>query len=349
MHFNMQADTGELIFGYVVPDSFTSVPLIRVFSDGEELLVFAANVISEGLVAAGRHETGACAFRIDVGMLPALPDLKDLELIEAETGLLIYRRPRENIIRKKILRLETHLLPLWRLDNALESRFQYFAQGAEKYGRETVMQMFQLHSIESVYVSARILYNNYSFHIDESKFQTIILLQDPHLEIAERFVVLSKLGDNEIEQLGMRRDSLSMRSAIEFAKALPMEDEKALARALRSMPADVAAAFANPVVRQLTTATPDEMPRRGAIATALDLLSSFAIVGLRHEPEAFLHAMGELLGLGSATLPAFPHFPSIAALAAFLKTSGVIDALIEQDNELFHFVAEAYKKALQVS
>src|ERR1700722_7476852 len=227
MYFNLQYDTGDKIVGYVVPDSFSEVPSIRVCRNGEELLVFAANEIREGLVEAGRHETGACGFRIDVEMLPALPNLQNIELLDADSGVLIYRRSYGNIVKKKILRLETHLLPMWRLDNALESRFQYFAQSAEKFGRESVTQMFLLDFIDSVYVSARILYKNYSYYVEGGKFETIILLQDPYTELAERLTVLSKLGDAEVEQLGMRRDSIGMKSAIEFAKTLPLQDEKA--------------------------------------------------------------------------------------------------------------------------
>jgi hypothetical protein len=346
MYFNLESDTGDKIVGYVVPDSFSGVPSIRVCSDGAELLVFTANEVREGVVTAGRHETGSCGFRIDTEMLPALPNLEHLELFDVESGILIYRRPKMDAIRKKILRLETHLLPMWRLDSALEPRFQYFAQIAEKYGRESVTQMFLLNFIDSVYVSARILYKNYAYYIEEAKFGTVILLQEPYEEMAERLMVLSRLGDSEIEQLGMLRDSTVMRSAIEFAKGLPLQNERALIRALRSMPNDVAATFANPILRQLTTSTPDEMPSGGAVATALDLLSSFALVGLRHESPEFLRALGELLGVEAPELPPIPHFPFVSSLAKILKASKAVDALIEKDVELYQIVAAAHKKAL---
>jgi hypothetical protein len=344
MYFNLQSDTGNEVIGYVVPDSFSDVPNIRVCSNGEELLVFAANEVREGLVAAGRHETGVCGFRIDVAMLPSLAELQNLELTDADSGVLIYRRLANEIVHKKVLRLETHLLPLWRLDNALERRFQYFARSAEKFGFESVTQMFLLSFLDSIFVSGRILYKNYAYYIEDRNFNTVILIQDPYQEMAERLMVLSKLGEAEVEQLGMRRESMGMSSAIEFAKALPMENEKALERAFRSMPPDVAVSFANPLVRQLTTSTLDEMPRRGAVAGALDLLSSCALVGLRHEPETFLLAMSELLGIERAALPPVPQFPQVASLGHFLKESRAVDALLEKDCELYHFVSEAYKK-----
>ena len=346
MYFNLQSDTGDKIVGYVVPNSFSGVPSIRVCNNGAEILVFAANEVREGLVAAGRHETGACGFRIDAEMLPALPNLQQIELFDVDSGILIYRRPHGNIIRKKVLRLETHLLPVWRLDGLLESRFQYFSQSAEKFGRESVTQMFLLDFIDSVYVSARIIYKNYVYYIEQANFEIVTLLQEPYEEMAERLMVLSKLGDSEVEQLGMLRDSMAMRSAIEFAKDLPFQDEKALIRRLRSMPDDVAAIFANPIVRQLTTSAPDEMPSGGALAAALDVLSTFALIGLRHKPADFLRGLGDLLGVDAADFPAIPRFPFVASLARILRASRAVDLLLEKDIELFQIVAAAHREAL---
>ncbi|SRR5579883_328533 len=344
MYFNLQSDTGDVIVGYVVPDSFTGIPQIRVSSNGDELLVFEANEIREGLIAAGRHETGKCGFRIDSSVLPELPNLTNLEISDAETGMLVYRRPRKDFIEKKILRLETHLFPLWRLDDTLEPRFQYFARGAERYGRESVSQMFLLDIINSIYVSGRILYQNYSLYSEKANFATVTLLQDPHNEIAERLMILSKLDDAQISQLGMERERFRLGPAVEFAKSLSFEDEKALTRALRSMPKDVAAFLANPIVRQLTAPTPDEMPRNGAVAAALDCLASFAVVGLRSQAAEFLHSVTEFLGIDASALPQIPQFPKVAALGRHLKETRVVDALIEKDVELYYHVAEAHSK-----
>jgi len=85
-----------------------------------KLLVVPANETREALVAAGRHETGQCCFSIDASLMPNLPALAQLELYDAETGILIYRH---RAPARKILRLGTHLFPLWRLDDALRPTF----------------------------------------------------------------------------------------------------------------------------------------------------------------------------------------------------------------------------------
>ena len=124
MLFNLEEDSGKRVAGYIVPDGYSGVPTIRVCNRGEELFKFSANEKREALVYAGRHETGQCGFSIDTSVRPDLHDLVDLELFEAETDILIYRRPRPHNIKKKILRLETHLFPLWTLDNAIAPQFE---------------------------------------------------------------------------------------------------------------------------------------------------------------------------------------------------------------------------------
>lgn len=342
MLFNLEADAGDRIVCYLVPDGFQAVPRIRVCNAGEELAVVAANETRESLVAASRHETGQCGFSIDASLVPNLPSLTGLELYDEETGVLVYRRRAPHMAAKKILRLETHLFPLWRLDDALRPNFQYHARGVENLGRETVTQLFLLNGVDSVYVSGRILYKNYAYFV-ESSFQTAILLQEPYQELAERLLVLSKLRRVGAEILGAR-ESMEVEAALDFAEQLPYEDDKAMKRALRQMPADIGAVFANPLTRQLTATTPDEMPPSGAIAAALDALSSFAVVGLRHEADKFTGALAELSGADPASLPPPHQFPGIARLAEILKGGGEVDHLLEKDLELYHHVSEAAEK-----
>jgi hypothetical protein len=343
MLFNIGEDSGERVAGYIVPDGYSAVPTIRVCNKGEELYVFSANEISEPLVNVGRHETGQCVFSIDTSVLPDLRDLADLELFDAETDLLIYRRLRPHNIKKKLLRLETHFFPLWTLDNAIAPQFQYFAKGIENLGRETVTQLFLLHQVESVYVSGKILYKNYAHYI-ESGFQTLMMVQNPYEELAERLLVLSKIRQVGTVHLGIR-ESVALEPAMDFAEALPTQDEKALRRALRQMPENVSSLLANPLVRQLTAASPDEMPGGGAVAASLDILANSALVGLRHEPGKFLQGFAELVEIEADLLPQTPHFATVAPLAQLLKNSGEVDRILEKDIELYHYVEAAFNKA----
>jgi hypothetical protein len=343
MLFNLESDSGERVVGYIVPDGYSTVPTIRVRGRGEDLLVFAANELRQALVVAGRHETGQCGFSIDDALVPGLRELQDLELFEDDTNLLIYRRPQPDNLRTKLLRLETHLFPLWTFDRSIAPRFQYFARGIEDLGRETVTQLFLLNQVDSVYLSGKLLYRNYAYFV-ESGFQTIVMLQDPYHEMAERLLVLGKIRKvGGARHLGLR-EGAALEPAMRFAEELPLSDEKALTRALRQMPGDVMVLFANPLVRQLTVATPDEMPTGAAVATALDVLANSALVGLRARPDRFVEGLAELLGVDPTSLSAIQNFPPVAPLARLLKESGVVDAILEKDLELFHYVERAANK-----
>jgi hypothetical protein len=344
MLFNMETDSGDRVTGYLVPDGYSEVPVIRLRSGGRDVLSLAANEIREALVVAGRHETGRCGFSIGTELVPNLRDMTDLEVCDADTGLLVYRRPSAVSIQKKILRLESHLFPLWRLDDTIGPGFQYYSKGIESFGRETVTQLFLLNQVGSVYLSGRVLFKNYAYYA-EAGFETIYLIQDPYQEMAERLLVLSKLNQHGTGHLGLR-DNLGMRAAIEFAEYLLADEDcfrdvKILRRRLREMPDDAAMTLANPLARQLTSATPDEMPGGGAVASALDLLASFAVVGLRSESDRFLRAIAELIGVEFRLLPPVPHFSRVAPLAELIKESKEVEGLLETDLELYHHVNAA--------
>lgn len=342
MLFNLEADMGDALVFYLVPDSAAGVPTVVARSNGKEVLSLPANETRQALVDAGRHQNGACGFRIHEQVLPGLAGMADLELYDADTNILIYRRPNPRQLRKKILRIETHLFPLWRLDDTLKPRFQYFGRGIEALGRETTTQLFLLNHVDSIYLSGRILYNNYRHYI-ESHFDTIFVMHHPYEEMAERLLVLGQIKKVGAGVLGMR-DSMSLHSTIEFAQSLPVHDDDALRKALYKMPADVAHSLSNPVVRQLTARAPDEAPPGRAVSTALDLLASFTIVGLRRQPDTVLGAIAEMTEGNPAGLPDFPKFRTVGSLARALKRSRIVDVLLEKDLELYDHVASAFKK-----
>lgn len=347
MLFNLESDTGTRVTGYLVPDAFSAVPTIRVVGGGRELLTLAANERREALVVAGRHETGQCGFSVDVSSVPGLKDIDDLEIYDAETGVLIYRRRPPAAVAKKILRVESHLFPLWHLDEGLRPHFQYFAKGVENLGSETVTQLFLLNQVNSVFLSGRILYRNYSVYIDNG-FSTLFLMQNPYEELAERLLVLSKIRKIGGSHLGLR-DELALAETISYAEELTAEpatitDRKALRRMLRRMPMDVAAILSNPVTRTLTVATPDEMPGPNAIAHALDILSTAAVVGLREEADTFVNAVYEFLGLKGASRPSLPRLTAVAPFAAALRDAGDAELMLEKDLELYQRVLEAQKR-----
>lgn len=344
MLFSIEADQGNRIVGYLVPDDYSGSPSLRIEDGGGAIAVLPCLEERAALVVAGRHATGRCGFTIDDTVVPGLASKDDLELYDAETGILIYRRRRASqVAHQRIFRLETHLFPLWRLDDGIERKFQYFHKGIERHGRETATQLFLLNSATSLYLSGRLGFRSYEDYINDT-FRCITLIRDPYAELAERLLTLKhvrKFGD---ELLGAR-DMIAYDAAIDFAQGIE-SDDRVLRRAFRTMPKAAIANFANPLTRQLTVSSADEPPPKGAIARALDALSSFAIVGLREYQHLFIEELEALLGAPPGTLPVIREFPSVGELAAHLQCVPEAELLIEQDLEIYHTAKSALEDSL---
>jgi hypothetical protein len=340
--FNIEEDRGDFISGYVVCDGFVETARIAVSCRGAVVHESLADLPREAIMTAGRHRTGLCGFEFDQHAVPSLGVMSDLEIRDVASGALIYRRPRARQVMRRVLRLETHVFPLWRLDNALNEQFQYFANQIEACGRETTTQMFLLSNTPSIYLSGRLLYRAFQQFI-EGHFDVIFSMHHPYEELAERLIVLGQIKRTGSAILGLR-ENMSLEPTMAFAQSLPLSNERELGRALRDIPSPVARVLANPVVRQLTTSTPEEMPIKSAVSIALTTLSSFAVVGLRRAPRTFVRAASELMELDSE-LPDSATLPGVAALARMLKRTREVEWLIEQDLALYNHIAEAYRGA----
>jgi hypothetical protein len=346
MLFNIEKDEGNRIVGYLVPDTFSQSPSLRITDGKQHLLILPCQEERAALVFAGRHSTGRCGFTIDETIVADLSRHEALEIYDNETGIMIYRRrARDKVIQKRIFRLETHLVPLWRLDDTLETHFQYYHKSIERHGRETATQVFMLNNSTSLYLSGRLFFKTYENHINET-FNCIALLRDPVMELAERLLALKLVRRLAKEdQFLDARDMMIYGPAIDFAEAMG-SDERQLHRAFATMPKAAIANLANPVTRQLAARTQDEAPTKGAVATALETLSTFAIVGLREGQDLFLAQFAKLLGISAEFLPVLPEFNQTSKLCELLKRVPEVELLIEQDLEVYDSVKSAIETAL---
>lgn len=341
MLFNVEHDFGDRIYGYLVPDRFSGIARIRLCSSGRTLLVHELRDRRQALVDSGRHETGQCVFDVDESILPGLAALDDLEIYDDETECLIYRRRLPGMIDKRVVRIETSLLPHWAFDQALRPSFQYFSNGVDRYGNETVLQMLQLLNSDSFFVSARIHFRPFAYLLEQG-FSCFTLIQEPRDEFAERLLVLRRARQVGVKLIGAR-DAQRLAPAIEYAEKLPLDNPKELRWALVEMPPDVAQLMSNPLVRQLTTANLGDMPNAAAVASALDLLSTFSIVGLRDHAEEFALGVEEWLGLEPRRLPVVPRFAAVSPLGAFLRETGAANIILEKDLEIHYYLKNARK------
>ncbi len=343
--FDLMADEGHRITAYVVPDTGGTIPSVRVRGNGADLLTLPANVTIHEFVKAGRHATGTCGFELDDRIIPGIAAYQDLEILEAETDLLIYRRPTAGIIPDlNLFRLETHLLPLWRIDDALKHRFQYWYKAVDRFGRETSTQVFCLRNGASSYVSGRLLYKNYEFYLSKG-IKTIAMIRDPFDELAERLIMLKKIGPHAEDLLGAR-DAVTFEPVIEALADYDRLDETFCKRFFRRAGELEFLALANPLVRQLTATLPQEMANHASMAAALDALSSFEIIGLRSQGAEFVAAVAEMLGLAEGSLPALSEeFPGVSELGERLRGVVAVESFLEKDLELIHHLTSAFTTA----
>jgi len=343
MLFNVEADQGDRVTGYLVPDDFTKSPVIKIVDDGGNPIELPCVEERPALVVAGRHANGRCGFTINGEVVPGLSSGHRLEIYDAETGLLIYRR-RElaEVTQQKIFRLETHLFPLWRLDETVEPKFQFFHKGVERHGRETALQVLQLNNASSIYLSGRLAFKSYENFLAD-QFQCVTLMHEPYSELAERLLTLKHASQFGDKLLGPR-DVVSYRAAIEFAQGIEAE-EKALRRAFDTMSKEAIGALSNPLTRQLTAEQLSDAPPKGGVARALSSLSSFSIVGVRQHEEIFLEDMETLMSAPSGMLPTLPYFSKADALANELRRMPEAEMLLEQDLEVYFTVKEAVEQA----
>jgi hypothetical protein len=345
MLFNIEQDAGDALVFYIVPDDYSSTPRCRLFSDGRDIGCFEANEERSALVAAGRHETGLCGFRITSADIPGLCELSSLSIHDERTEIKVYSRPNASHLQRRVIRLDTHLLPLWRFDQILQPHFQYGEAAIDRQGRETVTQMFLVNECSSVYLSGRILFRNYAYYIDKG-FDVLTVLQAPHAEFVERLRILSLVKSLGGQHLG-ERDQMRLAPAIEFASSLDFQDLSNFQRRLRQMPGDVELLLAEPLTRQLTVSAPDDMPVKGSVAMALDVLANCRLIGFRDCAEDFAAAVAQYLQAhdGRGLVAAIPNFDPIQPLAASLQQARTVDHLIEHDLDIFDQVKKAYDAA----
>lgn len=344
MLFNVEQDEGHRITGYLVPDSFSGERRIRVRAEGRDLAVLDTIEFRQSLVVAGRHDTGRCGFLVDDSFVPGLRDIKVLEIVDAETGLLVYRRaPLDLCISQKLVRLETRHLSTHIIDSAIKGFFRHYYCDAERAGLESATQMFLINEEHSMYISGRLIYKNFEYCIDRG-FTVVCMVQDPFEELAERLIWCRLIARRSRDQLDVR-DALMFEAAIAMTSELDLMDDRQLRKRFGQISLEEATAFANPLVRQLSARSPYEMPRAGSLPTALDALSACAVVGLRAESAMFAAALASFLEIDVDAVPVVRRSLAAMRLAERLRQIRSLHHLLELDLELYRQVVDAYHTA----
>lgn len=347
MLFMVWEDSGSVIRAYAVPDDFTSRSNLNFFNDGELIKTVEPNAFNEFM--KDRHETGQVGFVVDETVIPGLAGMTELEVREAATNILVHRRTRKPVVAEKLFRLETHLFPLWRLDQWFKPHFRLWYDRIDRYTAETARNILSFHDPNnivafqepvSLYSSGRLLYKTFDYYIYTHQ-KTAITIQNPYQELAERLILFGRLG-TDANKLLNERDAMIFGPVIEIAAKLKNFDEAEFRDILGKVEPRTLSLLANPLTRQLTSSTPDEPAVKGAVSLALKTLSEFDIVGVKSRNDLFASAIGELVGVDTADMPPLAEIPGSVAIAKQLRAVRWVEGLIEQDLELYSHVKLAF-------
>jgi hypothetical protein len=343
--FHIDDDKGDAISGWLAPDNPSAVPKILVRRPGEEDLEILATIERPDVRDLGVHVTGLVGFVIDDTIVKGLPGIEDIELLEAETGILIYRRFKKGKhIERKFFLFDSSVRPIEKLGGRSRNLFTLTYPSTERYGFETMLVLINNNFNKSIFMSGRSSYPRYSHFLTNAQFATAALLNDPFEELAQRLVILSLIQKSDSTHM-LPLLFTGLTALTEFARDLPVEDSKAMLTKFRNLTDEEREALMSPMTRMFGC-IPGETPERRHVTAALENLASMDLVGVRSRFREFRALLAGILGHDlTGDYEPVVH-PSISALADRLSRISLVADLLEDDLALYSFAEESIESAL---
>ncbi|GJE28587.1 hypothetical protein [Methylobacterium organophilum] len=344
MRFFLQSDSGDRIVGWVVPDNPAAVSRVHVSVHGRRVAEIAATGFDANIVALGWHSTGQCVFQVTEEHVPGLGALDRLEIRDADTNMLVYRRaPPEGLSRNRVVLVNTSVNPELPIEAALFPHFRQCYFGIGKFSDEILRVIFDTAEMTSCLMSGAINFPRYEPHFVQSETLSAMLVHDPYVEMAQRLTWLrdrSGLAADPAQNWRLGNFVDGARYAAEF----DFTDAKSLKRLFRFMPEEVYHFLYNPLTRQLGTRGFDERVTPGSSIIAVEVLARVGVVGHFNYHRAFLSTLFDQNGI-TADPPDPPRLrPAILALADLLKTIKVATDMVDFDSVLSDLVLRSVAK-----
>lgn len=336
MLFSIDEDVGERIIGWLMPDNPATTPRIIVHLDPGRHVALEAFVYRPLLKEQGLHNTGVCGFVADETNCSGLSAAPDLEIMDAENNVLIYRRRScGDLVGQKFLRVETQLFRSFSLDEALIGRFQMSYKSLELLPEETTRSIFAIPFTNSIFASGRIFWRVWEPLLRDRGFKVGTVLRDPFEEMSERLLILkwASMPEANSSAIALMPTLQTCAGAI---RNVDLGDTDALQTLLTRPSDELRTLLYNPLVYQLAAPNLFDPPPHPSVAAALDSLAELDAVGLRQNPDAFLGLVAAVLDLSEA-LPTVSLNPSktVTSFAEILRGNAAARALIEQDLEVY--------------
>jgi hypothetical protein len=345
MFFNIDSDTGDAISGWIAPDNPSVAPRIAILVPGRAEVLFEANVHREDVRELGLHASGQVGFVVSDAVVPGIANVDDIEIVEADTRIPVYRRFKpDRHLERKLFLFDSSVMPQRRIIQNIAERFALNYANSERYSLETMIVLLNNHFSKSLFFCGRSNFSRYASFLENGGYIRAALLREPLQELAERLLFLSLLSRTDAGHL-LPHYTTGLAPLIGFAKDLKFNDQRALLSAFRQINDEQRQALTSPMVRMLGCSV-DEMPTHNNVSLALDHLSSLDVVGTRSRYPLFKALLGQFVG-GDVLGPEQPTtLSAVQALAETLSRLGIVLDLLEHDIALYAYVEEAVAQGL---
>lgn len=348
MRFYVDHDLGFRIRCWVVPDNPAAISRVYVSLEGQRVAEFDAWMVDDVIRIQGLHATGQCVFEITDEQVQGISTARRVEIHDADTNVLIYRRsPRPDVIRGKVLLVDTSINSDSLLQSVLFDRFQqsYFEIGG--LADEVLRVLFESPWLTSSLLSGAILLARYEGHFAGENLLTSALIHDPYVEMASRLLWLQARAPVAADPAQAWRVG-PLKETVETVATYDFTDIKSLKRFFRMLPEPAYRLLYNPLTRQFSTRLPDERLTPGHSIVAIEILARVGVIGHRDYFEAFAATLFDRLGV-DAPVPTPPAIPAeTLMLAERLRGLKVAQEMLVFDIAMTDAVRDAIAKGWTV-
>jgi hypothetical protein len=346
MIFNIDVDEGSRIIGWLVPDNPGATPkIIIILPNGEELQL-SATISRPDVVDLGfHHATALVGFIIDEGLIPNLQEIQDIQILDGEGRVPIYRRYQiSRHLDKKLCYYDLSVMPQRKIMQRLSSRFALAYNYAQRYPLETTMMLVNNPNSKSVLISGRPHFMRQYGLLRNAGFIICAVLRDPYEELAERLVFINLLANSKASHL-LPQFVSDVQPLVDFARELPLSDQRALIAKFRGMTREQREAISNPMTRVFACGI-DEHPEHRHISTALDNLGGMDVVGTRSRFADFRAVLANVIGDDVIGQDDLEIFDKVHETREMLASIGMVSDLLEHDLSLYAYASEAINVGL---
>ena len=335
MFFSIDADERNVIIGWIAPDNPSAVPQVIFVSPDREELVVDATMLRPDVFEIGIHRNGHVGFRIDERVVPALATLDDVQLLDAATRTPIFRRALPEHLERKVFIFDAAAMPQRRIEQHIVSQFALSYQACERLPLETMINLITNPSCKSILFHGRSSLSRYATFIDANDYFRAAILRDPFEELAERLLFMSLMGKSDGANI-LAMYCTGMSPLLEFARNLPLNDQRGLVTAFRGLTDEQRQSIANPMVRMLGC-TVEDIPTYHHVSVALDNLADMDVVGTRARYPLFRAMLSKIINCDILGPDEPAHFQTVETLAKSLAKIGIVEDLLELDSALYAY------------